>query len=740
MIDFDQKTRTFNLTLEHSFYVIQIDEDGHPVHLGWGIRPANSGDLQKLSGNFAYQDYNSNFSFITQFRPDEVLAYGEIITHQETLKITFPNLSQPLKPFESPNLPLRDLRLRYAAHEITRTATPGCAPEHGQPTLNNAPRETLRLQLQDPVQRLTVISCYRLTPEQDIIERWLEIENHGQEPVIIETCNFASLHLPVGVTELTTVSGAWFREFQTNREHLPNGTRIIESRTLQTGHMANPFFLLNKPGQAWEEQGTVYFGQLAYSGSWRISFEQLLSGQVRVHGGYNPFDWRLNLQPGSQHVTPAFVCGVCADGWGGASRRMHAFTRERVLPSPLPDQEQRPVLYNSWEAVNFNISFDSQVELARRAAAIGVELFCLDDGWFGDRSGETAGLGDWFVRPKAFADGLEPLVSEVHNLGMKFGLWVEPEMVNPDSDLYRRNPDWVLHFPGRPRTQARGQLILDFGREEVLAYILSAMDELVTRYQVDFLKWDNNRYTTEPGSVAGQEIWHKHVAGLYRIMDALRRKHPSLEIQSCSGGGGRVDLGILARTDQVWVSDNTDPLARLSIQEGFSLAYPAQIMEAWVSGEENQLAGRTAPLSLRFDVAMRGALGIGSDLTGLSWEEMAEYAQYIAFFKQIRPIIHSGQLYRLQRLEEQGCSVVAYVMENGTEAVYSQVFADHAVGSFQPPIPLSGLNSNQTYAILDHRNQELYRISGYDLLTLGVPPVKEIRPGASRTLHIKQII
>jgi alpha-galactosidase len=508
---------------------------------------------------------------------------------------------------------------------------------------------------------------------------------------------------------------------------------------VQTGHHANPFFLMNRPGQAWEETGTVYFGQLAYSGSWHMTFEQLPSRQSRVHAGYNPFDFQLDLAPGQTHTTPALICGVSSDGWGGASRRMHGFAQDYVLPSPNQENKLRPVLYNSWEATYFDLSHQNQVELARKAASIGVELLCVDDGWFGARRNDSAGLGDWIVSRDVFPDGLEPLVAEVHRLGMKFGLWVEPEMVNPDSDLYRQHPDWVLHFPGRPRTEARNQLVLDFGRPEVVEYILAQLDELVKRYAISFFKWDMNRSVTEPGSVVGKAIWRRHVAGVYDIMDRLRRNHPGLDIQSCSGGGGRIDLGILGRTDQVWVSDNTDAFDRMAIQEGFSLAYPARTMEAWVTHEKNHITRRTTPLGIRFNVAMRGVLGIGSSLNELSEAELAEYAGYIAFYKRIRPIVQTGRLYRLQRLEEYGASTIAYVLPDGLEAVYSEVVHDYQVGSFRPPAPLRGLNPGAVYQAFNKDGEEVACASGYELMTLGLLEASGQFPGYCRTLHLKQI-
>lgn len=736
MITYHAPTRTFNLLLEHSYYAFQVDEAGRLVHLGWGVRPPDAGPDDLILHGAAYRSPESDITFYTQTQPDEVLTFGDVTAYHVTLKASFPTPAQPLRAGEADHGPIRDLRLRYISHAIVSDAQPGLAPAHGVPSADPAPRETLRVRLADPVQPLAVTLCYRLTPEHDLLERWLELENTGPEVISFTVCHFASLHLPVGATELTSLTGAWAREFNIQRHPLPPGALVLESRSLQTGHNANPVFLLNRPGQAAEESGLVYFGALAYSGSWHMAFEQLPTGAVRVHAGYNPFDFQLALGPGAHHATPALVAGVCAEGWGGASRRLHALAQERVLPAPPQRPAVRPVLYNSWEATTFDLSYAGQAALARTAAALGVELFCVDDGWFGARRTDRAGLGDWVVRADAFPDGLEALVAEVHRLDMTFGLWVEPEMVNPDSDLYRAHPDWVLHFPGRPRTEARSQLILDFGRPEVVEYLFEALDRLVARYTVAFFKWDMNRLATEPGSAAGQALWRAHVAGVYSLMDRLRAKHPGLEIQSCSGGGGRVDLGMLARADQVWTSDNTDALDRVRIQEGFSLAYPARAMEAWVTHSPNGFTQRATPLSLRFDVAMRGALGLGTNLNALAATELDEYARYIAFYKRLRPVIHTGRLYRLQRLEEAGASVLEYVRPDGREAVYSVVVCDYLSGRHRPPAPLRGLLPGLTYRATDRDGAELHRATGYELMTLGLPHQTGGPAGWSQTLHL----
>ena len=481
MIHFNPNNRTFNLLLRTSYYTFQVDQADRVVHLGWGPRPANAAQDDLIAGKATYRNYEPTASFITQFRPDEVLTFGDVTSYGCTLKASFPSLPVPLQAGEACHLPIRDLRLRYVDHEVVtdpssgsgRGAQPGLAPTHGLPVKESGPRETLRVRLKDPVQSFFVTLCYRLTPEHDIIERWCELHNAGQDTVSFEVCYFASLHLPSGTNELTYVSGSWAREFTTHRERLAPGTHLIESRNLQTGHVTNPIFLVNRPGQAWEETGTVYFGALAYSGSWQIAVEQLPTWDVRVHAGYHPFDSQLDLAPGETHVTPALVCGVSPNGWGGASRRLHAFTRDRILPrSPQAHASVRCCTTGGKPLTSISAMRARPRWRAKRPRS-GVELFCVDDGWFGARRGEHAGLGDWVVRPDAFPQGLEPLVEEIHRLGMKFGLWVEPEMVNPDSDLYRQHSDWVLHFPGRERTEVRNQLILDFGREEVVEHIFT---------------------------------------------------------------------------------------------------------------------------------------------------------------------------------------------------------------------------------------------------------------------------
>ncbi|MZD06884.1 alpha-galactosidase, partial [Streptomyces sp. SID5785] len=387
---------------------------------------------------------------------------------------------------------------------------------------------------------------------------------------------------------------------------------------------------------------------LAWSGSWRITAQRDHTGgpfTVTGGAGHEGLAWRL--RPGEQHRTPVFAGQFSTGGFGGTSRGWHAYVAGHVLPRP---DEPRPVVYNSWEATGWDVTPQGQRALAERAAGLGVELFVVDDGWFGARTSDRAGLGDWDPNPERFPDGLGPLVKEIRALGMRFGLWVEPEMTNADSDLYRAHPDWVLHMPHRRRTELRHQLVLDFSRPEVVEWAFGWLDRLVAAHGVDSLKWDMNRAFTEagrPGSPDAERLWTDHTRGVYAVIDRLRAAHPGLRVEGCAGGGGRADLGMLARTDQTWISDNTDSTDRIAIQHGYSQIYPARTMSAWATDSPNPYTGRTAPLRHRFHIAMAGALGIGGDLSRWSDAELAEARDLVAQYKEIRPVVQFGEQYRL---------------------------------------------------------------------------------------------
>lgn len=356
------------------------------------------------------------------------------------------------------------------------------------------------------------------------------------------------------------------------------------------------------------------------------------------------------------------------------------------------------MLFNSWEATNFDISEEQQGTLARRAAEMGVELFVVDDGWFGARTSDRSGLGDWAPNPDRFPNGLKPLAEHVHGLGMQFGIWVEPEMINPDSELYRAHPDWVQYQAGRKRTEFRNQLVLNLAREDVQEYLWGQLDTLLSSAPIDYVKWDFNRCFTDagwPGDPYPQRLWVDHVHGFYALLDRLREAHPGVAFESCSGGGGRIDLGVLSRTDQVWTSDNTDPLDRLAIQYGFSQIHPARVMAAWVTDSPNtQLNDRVSSLRFRFVSAMAGVLGVGGDLAEWTEEELAEAGRWVALYKEIRPLVQRGDLYRL-RPPRGGLSAVQYAL--GDETVVLAWLQAQQYGEPVPALRLRGLDPTASY-------------------------------------------
>jgi alpha-galactosidase len=426
--------------------------------------------------------------------------------------------------------------------------------------------------------------------------------------------------------------------------------------------------------------------------------------QVRITGGFNPFDFSYVLNAGGKLTTPVFYGGFTEKGYGEASELMHRFEVSRILPQ-APKPRVRPVLYNSWEATEFKVDEAGQEKLADAAASIGVERFVMDDGWFGARKDDHAGLGDWTVNAEKFPHGLKGLIDHVHGLGMDFGLWVEPEMVNPNSDLYRKHPDWVINFAGRPRTEARQQLVLNLARPEVREYVLGFLDRLLNENDIAFLKWDANRNWAEPGwpevkPEEQQRLYVDYVQGLYSVLAELRKRHPKLEIESCSGGGGRVDLGILHYVDEVWTSDNTDPFDRLSIQDGFSYAYTPQIMMAWVTDSPNWYKGRSTSLAYRFLSSMQGSLGIGADLNKWTPSDFALAKQMVASYKSMRETVQHGRVYRLvSPAGGHEFSATEYVAEDGKSAAVFASLHSEQMGYPVPAVFPRGLDAKAVYRV-----------------------------------------
>ncbi|WP_433060442.1 alpha-galactosidase [Dactylosporangium sp. CS-033363] len=541
----------------------------------------------------------------------------------------------------------------------------------------------LLLRYREQTRPIALTLHYRVPAGHDAIERWAELAT--DVPVEVLRADSAAWCVPARESaRLSSLHGRWGADSRLQRTDLPAGTVRLGSRRTTTSPMHNPWVALDD-GSATETHGEVWTAALAWSGTWRIDVQRLPDGRVAAGVGAGHEAPLVRLAAGTGHTTPKSVGLFSGDGFGGASRAWHDYVRAEILPH---GDEVRPVLYNSWEATGFLLDEANQIALAERAAALGCELFVMDDGWFGTRVADNAGLGDWLPNAERFPNGLGPLVARVRELGMGFGIWVEPEAVNPDSDLYRAHPDWVYASPGYPRHELRNQLVLDLGKPEVAAWLHGWLDQLLAEHDIAFVKWDMNRPVTDPGPY-GDVLWStRHAENLYAILDRLRRDHPGVRFESCASGGGRVDLGILARTDQVWPSDNTDASDRLHIQEGFSQLYPARAMTAWVTDAPNFLTGNRLPLRYRFHVAMAGVLGIGGDLPKWTLEEQQAAIALISQYKRIRKVVQHGRLFRLRSPRESDAPALAYLSAAGDEAAVFQFLDGRRFGEPAPPVRL----------------------------------------------------
>lgn len=580
--------------------------------------------------------------------------------------------------------------------------------------------DTLTITLADQHYPLQIQLIYRVYENYDLIERSARITNTGSEPVDLEQVMSAVWEVPPRDTfELTTLNGKWGGEFQVQRIPLPMGKQVVERRRGASGFDSNPFFALAEAG-ATETHGDVWFGALAFSGNYKLVIERTAYEQVTISGGVNDFDFTWRLEAGETFEAPVFVAGFTERGYGEASRLLHAYELDTVLPQATA-RLPRPVVYNSWYVTEFDVNFENQMKAAMLAARLGVELFVMDDGWFGQRNNDRAGLGDWTVNPDKFPEGLGPLIQAVKDLGMDFGIWVEPEMVNPDSDLYRAHPDWVYHFQNRPRSTGRNQYVLNLARPDVQAFIIDFMDDLLSNNDIKFIKWDMNRHFSEPGwpdAAAGhdREIWVRHTRAIYTILQELRARHPGVIWESCSGGGGRVDLGVMPYIEQFWMSDNTDPYDDLFIQEGFTLAHAPVTRMMWVT-DANWINGRPFSLDYRFHLAMMGVLGMGADLTRWSEADLDKATEYIALYKQWRDTLQFGQLYRLRSPRESALSATQFVSLDGQESAVFAFLSASTFGDFRTMLRLQGLDATANYHI-----QELdITLSGQALMKRGIP-------------------
>ncbi|AWI10469.1 alpha-galactosidase [Ereboglobus luteus] len=585
--------------------------------------------------------------------PVNVLYFGNRLQRMDKVKMQGQEV--PVRGgnvFEMPMLEVvfadgvRDIELEYKDHEILSM--------DGYPVLKIVQR--------DKHYPLEVASYIRVLPEYDVIEKWVEAINTGSKDNIrVENMLSGSVFLPKDVYELTHYSGAWGHELVPHTTKLTQGIKTLQVKAFKS-HGASSF-MVRPEGETGMNDGRVWFGTLCYSGNWRVDFEKFFPGLVQIAGGINFWDQEINLRPGQTFATPKMLFGYTEQGANGATASMASYIREKTLPAPLREKI-RPVLYNSWYATTFDINEDQQLALAKVAAELGVEMFVIDDGWFKGRKNANAGLGDWTVDKEKFPNGLSPMIEKINAMGLDFGIWIEPEMVNPDSDLYRAHPDWVFHFPNRElhRTK-RPQCMLNLAREDVYQYLHKSIHDLLKNHNIKYVKWDANKTLSDPGfpsAPAGEQraVRVRYVENLYRLVETLRSEFPDVWFENCSSGGGRLDLGMMARFDCTWPSDISDPVDRIFMHDSYLALFPANTMVSWVS--EKDWHRRSLPLEYKFDVSMAGVLGIGCDIAKWSGGQRKIAREKIAQYKKIRNIVQQGDVSRLVSPHDENRNVLQY--------------------------------------------------------------------------------
>jgi alpha-galactosidase len=713
-IIYNESNRIFHLQAKDTSYVLQVLERGYVAHLYWGrkVKTSNLSHLLQFKERaFSPNPYPYDLSLSLDTLPQEYPAYGNTDFRSPAYQIQLENGST-----------ISDLR--YKSHKILK----------GKPQLKGLPAtyiesedeaETLQLELVDTVTGLEVILSYTVYEQFNAITRSVLFMNKGNQPLKILRALSMSVDFSDANFDFMQLSGAWARERHIKRRPLVSGSQSVESRRGTSSHQQNPFIALLRRDTN-EDYGEAYGFNLVYSGNFLAQAEVDQYDNTRVSIGINPFDFTWILGPGEEFQTPEVVLVYSDSGIGKMSRTYHKLYRTRLCRGQYRDRV-RPILINNWEATYFDFNAEKIESIAKSAKELGIELFVLDDGWFGKRDRDNCSLGDWFVNRKKFPEGLEDIVKKVNDMGMQFGLWFEPEMISADSDLYRAHPDWCLHVPNRPCSEGRNQLVLDLSRKEVCDAIIKMVSDILSSAPITYVKWDMNRHLTEIGSASlpaekQRETAHRYVLGLYRIMDEITRAFPHILFESCSGGGGRFDPGILYYMPQTWTSDNTDAVSRLYIQYGTSIVYPVSTMGAHVSAVPNHQVHRNTSLEMRGNVAMSGNFGYELDLTKLTEEEKGIVKKQVAYYKDIRHLVQFGEFYRLISPFEGNEAAWMFVSEDQTEALvaYFNILA-------QPNPPMKKLRLKGLNPVINYRLMDTDKIYGGDELMfigLNIPELK----------------
>ena len=708
-IHFNEETKEFHLYNQRISYVINIMKNNQLGQLYFGKRIRHGISLSYLI-EMAHRPitaypFEGDLEFSLEHLRQEFPVYGTSDFRQPAVEIKQENGSN-ISHFE------------YCSHEIKK----------GKPTLKGLPAtytesdeeaDTLEVTLFDEVTQIEAVLSYTIFENEDAITRDVRFHNKGKETTHLTNAMSLSLDLPDKDYRMMQLSGTWSRERHVRSRKLEEGIQSIESTRGHSSHTHNPFLALKRL-TADEFQGEVIGFSLVYSGNFLARTEVDPFDQTRVQIGINPFGFDWQLKPGEEFQTPEAVMVYSNQGLNGMSQTYHSLYRTRLARGKWREKE-RPILLNNWEATYMDFDEEKIVHIAEKAKEVGIELFVLDDGWFGDRNDDTQGLGDWVVNKEKLPSGITGLSEKIEEMGMQFGLWFEPEMVNKNSDLFRKHPDWIIQTPNRKASHGRNQFVLDYSRKEVVDAIYEMMAKILREAKVSYVKWDMNRSMTEVYSTAYPpeqqgEIFHRYILGVYDLYERLIAEFPDVLFESCASGGGRFDPGMLFYAPQAWTSDDSDAIERLKIQYGSSFVYPLSSTGAHISAIPNEQVYRNTPLETRANVAYFGAFGYELDLNQLSDGELEQVKEQIQFVKKTRKLIHDGTYYRLLSPFDTNYAAWMVVSKDQKQAIvgYYRVLAE-PIAPFKR-LKLKGLNKEYNYSVSE-LDMDLY---GDELMNAGL--------------------
>ena len=713
-IVYDASSKTFNLSTSKTSYVLKVLDSNHVARVYWGkkIKAKNLDYVlrSKNWGSFLTNTDNID-DFMLEMTPQEYPGYGSTDLRTPAVELQFSDGTSATD-------------FRYESHNIYA----------GKNKLNNLPATyvedeneamTLELTLVDSLKNVKLILSYSVFEEFDAITRSVKIINESNEDVNINRVLSANVDFRDSDYELLQLSGAWARERHIIRKEIRSGSQSIGSRRGSSSHAQNPFMALVRKDTT-EQHGEVYGFSLIYSGNFLANVEVDMYENARAQIGINPFDFTWLLKSKEEFTAPEAVLVYSNEGLTGMSHIYNCLYGKRLCKGKYRD-EVRPILINNWEATYFDFNETKIKEIAREATNLGMELFVLDDGWFGKRDDDNSSLGDWFVNEEKLKGGLNKLATEINEMGLQFGLWFEPEMVSPISELYKEHPDWCIHIPGRNRSEARRQLILDYSREDVCNYIIEKISEVLSSAPISYVKWDMNRNMSEIGSAKlpanrQREVAHRYILGLYKVLEEITTRFPDVLFESCSGGGGRFDPGMLYYMPQTWTSDNTDAIERLKIQFGTSMVYPNASIGCHVSAVPNHQVDRITPIETRGVVAMSGNFGYELDITKLPESEKEIIKEQVKLYKEIRETIQFGKCYRLSSPFENNDVAWMFISKDCEEIIVSFVRTLAKPNSKFISLKLVGLDESSKYEILG----ENIIVGGDELMNIGlnVPELK----------------